>query len=89
MEVVAYLHNSDLLLEDEKGVAVICGSHYVLSIGDKVHIREVIDQSAKLYQVQISFASAEHAMMHDDEIQMKFVGDRSQLDDYLLTTTVH
>ncbi len=36
MEVVAYLHNADLLLEDEQGVAVISGSHYVLSLGDQV-----------------------------------------------------
>ena len=36
MEVVAYLHNADLLLEDEQGVAVIGGSYYVLSLGDRV-----------------------------------------------------
>ncbi len=38
MEVVAYLHIADLLLEDELGVAVIGGSHYVLSLGDPVYL---------------------------------------------------
>ncbi len=89
MEVIAYLHNADLLLEDEKGIAVICGSHYVLSIGDQVYLQELIDQQAKLYQVKISFASAEHIMMHDDEIQLKFEGDKHSLESYLKSTTVH
>lgn len=68
MEVVAYLHNADLLLEDEQGVAVIGGSHYVLSLGDRVYLRQQIDAPAKIYQVQISFTSAEHCMLHE----MKF-----------------
>jgi hypothetical protein len=89
MEVVGYLHNSDLLLEDEQGVAVIGGSSYVLSLGDKVLIKDVIDDKAKIYLVQISFASAGHGMFHDDEIQMKFKGCRSSLDQYIQSTTVH
>ena len=39
MEVVAYMNNADLLLEDERGIAVINGSHYVLSLGDRVMIK--------------------------------------------------
>ena len=35
MEVVGYLNHADLLLEDENGVAVIGGGHYVLSL---IHI---------------------------------------------------
>lgn len=89
MEVVAYLHNRDLLLEDENGIAVIGGSHYVLSIGDRVFLSELIEPVAKLYQVKISFASAEHAMLHEDEIQLKFEGDQNQFQTYLQTTTVH
>ena len=89
MEVVAYLHNADLLVEDEQGVAVISGSHYVLSLGDKVFFQEVIDQQAKLYLVKISFACAEHAMLHEDEVQMKFEGDRSEFQKYVNSTTVH
>ena len=54
MEVVAYLHNADLLLEDEQGVAVIGGSHYVLSLGDRVYLRQQIDAPAKIYKVKIS-----------------------------------
>ncbi|OTG83034.1 hypothetical protein [Acinetobacter sp. ANC 4648] len=89
MNVVAYLHNADLLLEDEQGVAVIGGSHYVLSLGDKVVIQKMIDEQTQLYQVQISFACAEHAMLHVDEIQMKFEGCREQFKQYQLHTAVH
>ena len=89
MKVVGYLHNSDLLLEDEKGVMVIGGSHYVLSLGDQVEIDSVIDEQAKLYQVKISFASADHSMWHEDEIQVRFCGDREALKSYPDATTVH
>ena len=89
MEVVAYLHNADLLLEDTHSVAVIGGSRYVLSVGDKVYIKDVIDKKAKLYEVTISFASADHAMLHEDEVQIKFEGKRDELNQYLQTTTVH
>ena len=89
MEVVAYLHNADVLLEDEQGVAVISGSHYVLSLGDQVFLHEMIDQHTKLYQVKISFACTEHAMMHEDEVQMKFEGCRSEYQQYINNTTVH
>jgi len=89
MDVVGYLHNADLLLEDEQGVVVIGGSRYVLSLGDKVYLQNVIDQESKLYQVHISFASAEHAMLHEDEIQVKFEGCRDDLREYMNATTVH
>jgi len=89
MDVVGYLHNADLLLEDEQGVVVIGGSRYVLSLGDKVYLQNVIDQESKLYQVHISFASAEHAMLHEDEIQVKFEGCRDDLREYMNATIVH
>jgi hypothetical protein len=89
MEVVAYLHNADLLLEDEQGVAVISGSHYVLSLGDQVFFQDLIDEQAKLYQVKISFACADHAMLHEDEVQMKFEGCRMDFQKYTDSTTVH
>lgn len=89
MKVVGYLHNSDLLLEDEKNVMVIAGSHYVLTVGDRVEIDSVIDEQAKLYQVKISFASADHSMLHEDEIQVKFAGSHDALKKYLDATTVH
>ncbi|NHB57175.1 hypothetical protein [Acinetobacter shaoyimingii] len=89
MEVVAYMHNSDLLLQDEHRVAIINGSHYVLSLGDRVLIKEVIDEKAKIYQVHISFACTDHSMMHEDEIQIRFEGTRESLDEYLTKTTVH
>ncbi|KAF1024383.1 hypothetical protein [Acinetobacter sp.] len=89
MEVVAYLHNADLLLEDDQGVAVISGSHYVLSLGDQVFFQELIDEQAKLYQVKISFACADHVMLHEDEVQMKFEGCRTEFQKYTNSTTVH
>lgn len=89
MEVVAYINNADLLLEDEQGIAVVNGSRYVLSLGDRVFIKEMINQQAKIFQVQISFACAEHTMLHDDEIMIRFEGHRDTLQEYLHKTTVH
>lgn len=89
MEVVAYLNNADLLLEDETGCVVIGGSHYILTLGDRVFIQHPIDKDAKLYAVKISFVGAAHRMLHDDEIQIKFEGSKSALTGYLQQTTVH
>ncbi|AXY56441.1 hypothetical protein CDG60_07565 [Acinetobacter chinensis] len=89
MEVIGYLHNADLILEGEQGMAIIGGSSYVLSLGDKVMIRQCIDQDAHIYQVQISFAGAEHSMLHDDEILIKFEGCKDKLQQYIQASTVH
>lgn len=89
MEVVAYLHNADLLLEDDNGVAVISGSHYVLSLGDQVFFQEVIDERAKLYQVKISFALHLHETLNVQYTQMKFEGCRTEFQKYVDSTTVH
>ena len=89
MEVIGYLHNADLLLEDEQGIAVIGGSHYVLSLGDQVFIQSVIDESTKRYMVKISFASASHNFLHDDEIQIKYEGCKDSLHEYIHANTVH
>ena len=83
MDVIAYVHNADLLLEEGDTVAVIAGSHYVLSIGDRIFIQQAIDEAAQIYQVKISFAGAEHLMLHDDEMQVKFKGHRDALQQYL------
>ncbi len=89
MEVVAYLNQADLLLKDETNCMIISGSHYVLSLGDRVYIQHSIDTDLKLYAVKISFASAQHMMLHEDEIQIKFEGDELGLAEYLKDTTVH
>ena len=89
MEVVAYLHHKDLLLEDEQGIAVIHGNHYVLSLGDRVFIQQLIDPNTQLYQVQISFACSAHATLHDDELTLRFEGSKAHLQDYLNKTSVH
>lgn len=89
MEVVAYMNNADLLIEDENKIAVINGSHYVLSLGDRVYIQNVLNEHAQIYLVKISFACAEHRMMHEDEILIRFEGTRESLKDYLEKTTVH
>jgi hypothetical protein len=89
MEVVAYLNNSDLLLEDDNGIAVINGSHYVLSLGDRVYLTNIVNEHAKIYHAKISFSCAQHSMMHEDEILVRFEGSRENLKDYLDRTTVH
>ncbi|MGQ9373908.1 hypothetical protein ACUM6W_08765 [Acinetobacter tandoii] len=89
MEVVGYLNQADLLLQDKTNCMIISGSHYVLSLGDRVYIQHSIDTDLKLYAVKISFASAQHMMLHEDEIQIKFEGDELGLAEYLKDTTVH
>lgn len=89
MEVVAYMNNADLLIEDENGIAVINGSHYVLSLGDRVFIQEMVNSHAQIYQVKITFACADHRMFHEDEILIRFEGTRETLKHYLEKTTVH
>ena len=89
MEVVAYLNHADLLLQDETHCMIIAGSHYVLSLGDRVFIQHLIDTDLKLYAVKISFIGAQHLMLHEDEVQVKFEGNKSALAEYLLETTVH
>lgn len=89
MEVVAYMHNADLLLEDENGIAIIHGSHYVLSIGDQVFIKEVVDEQAKIYQVHIRFACSKHSMLHDDQVLLRFEGNHEHLNQYMKHHTVH
>lgn len=89
MQVVRYLHHSDLLLEDEHSVVIIAGSRYVLSVGDKVFLKKVLEQEKKLYQVDISFASNNHSTMCEDECVVKFKGCRDSYQQYLNSTTVH
>jgi hypothetical protein len=89
MEVVGYLNHADLLLQDETHCMIIAGSHYVLSLGDRVSIQHSIDADLKLYAVKISFIGTQHLMLHEDEVQVKFEGDKSALVEYLRETTVH
>ena len=88
MEVVAYLQHSDFLLEDEQGVAVIGGSHYVLSVGDQVVIKQKM-QDENVYKVHIRFAYTRHQGLYEDEIELKFEGCRQDLIHYLQHKTVH
>ena len=89
MDVVKYLHHSDLLLEDEKGMAIIGGGHYVLSVGDKVFIKQILEQDKKRCLVDISFASNNHSQTYEDQCELKFEGGRDAFQQYLNTTTVH
>lgn len=89
MKVVGYLYHSDLLLEDETGVMIIGGSHYVLSLGDNVYLKHAIDQEKLLYSVDISFASNNHSSLFEDQCMVKFEGCRAELTQHLSTTTVH
>ena len=89
MNVVGYLHHSDLLLEDENGVVIIGGGNYVLRLGDKVHLKNKIDSEKSLYSVDISFASNNHSNICEDQWLVKFEGCRTSLNQYLSMTTVH
>ncbi|MCO8046281.1 hypothetical protein NI467_13205 [Acinetobacter bohemicus] len=89
MKVVKYLHHCDLLLEDEHGFAIISGGHYVLSVGDRVVFKRIIEQDKQLYQVDISFASSNHSTTCEDQWFLKFEGCRDSFQQYLNSTTVH
>lgn len=89
MDVVKYLYHSDLLLEDEKGLAIIGGGRYVLSIGDKVVIKQILEQDKKRCLVEISFASNNHSQTYEDQCELKFEGCRDAFQQYLNSTTVH
>ncbi|MGE8684225.1 MAG: hypothetical protein ACN6OV_07035 [Acinetobacter sp.] len=89
MEVIGYMHNADLLLEDEQGVAIIGGGNYVLSIGDKVILRQKLESESQRYLVDISFASNQHQSICQDEWCVKFTGDQAELQQYLTLNTVH
>ena len=88
MDVVGYLNLADFLLENEHGVAVVGVGNYVLSLGDKVELKGT-NPATQLQRVQISFASAAHQNLYEDELCLKFAGSREKLQEYLLQTTVH
>jgi hypothetical protein len=88
MDVVGYLNHADLLLENEQGVAIVGTGHYVLSLGDKVELKGM-NPATQLQRVEISFASAAHQNLHEDELCLKFEGSREKLKEYLHQTTVH
>lgn len=89
MDVIGYMHHADLLLEDEQGVAIIGGGHYVLSIGDRVFIKHQVEGASAGYIVDISFASTQHQGLFEDQCELRFSGNRAELTQYLSATTVH
>lgn len=89
MDVVGYLNHDDFLLEDAQGVRVVCGGHYVLSLGDKVILQHCLDPQKQRYLVSISFTACAHQQLHEDEMIVKFQGDRTDFQQYLKSTTVH
>ena len=89
MEVVGYVHNDDFLLEDGHSVMVIGGGGYVLNCGDQVILRDCLDEEKKRYLVSICFANCETGLLHEDQITLKFVGDRANFHQYIKASTVH
>jgi hypothetical protein len=89
MDVVGYLHHADLLLEDDQGMIIIGGGNYVLSIGDRVYLKRQVDGMPNRYIIEISFASNQYQGLFEDQCQMKFSGNRTELNQYLTATTVH
>lgn len=88
MDVVGYLGQTDLLLEDANGVVVVGTGHYVMSLGDRVMIKE-LDTTGQKCRVEIAFASALYQCVQEDELCLKFEGSREKLNEYLRQTTVH
>lgn len=89
MDVVGYMNHADLLLEDEQGVVIIGRLNYVLSIGDKVYFKSNVKQGIQRCEVDISFASNQHCGLFEDQCQIKFSGNRTELNQYISLTTVH
>lgn len=90
MDVVGYMNHADLLLEDEQGLVIIGSVNYVLSIGDKVYFKRNVDQGLQQRcAINISFASNQHCGLFEDQCQVKFSGNRTELNQHISATTVH
>jgi UDP-N-acetylglucosamine:LPS N-acetylglucosamine transferase len=89
MQVVGYLHHDDFLLEDEQHVMVMGGGGYVLSCGDQVTVHECIDAQKNRYVVRICFANTAQEVLHEDQMTLKFSGDRANFQQYIKASTVH
>lgn len=89
MDVVGYMHHADLLLEDAQGIVIIGSGNYVLSIGDRVYLKQQIEGIPNQFMVEISFASNQHQGVYEDQCLLRFSGNRAELNQYLSATTVH
>ena len=74
MEVVAYLHNADLLLEDEQGVAVISG----IFEGFKLQQMSISEGALREGLVYDMLGRIQHTDVREHTIQMLI--DRYQID---------
>ncbi|WP_298145594.1 hypothetical protein [uncultured Acinetobacter sp.] len=89
MEVVGYLNHEDFLLEDGRGMMVLGKGGYVLHCGDQVILRDCIDEQAQRYLVTIRFADCLVDLLHEDQMILKFIGDRANFQQYIKSSTVH
>lgn len=87
MQVIAYLHHDDVLLSDESHAMVLGAGHYVVSLGDQIHLKDLLDAQQQRYRVEICFDGCEQ--IHEDEMILKFAGCQEKLQHYLNNTTVH
>ena len=89
MQVVGYLNQNDFILEDANTVMVLAQGGYVLHRGDQVVVRDCIDEQQQRYLVTIRFADCLVDLLHEDQMIVKFVGDRANFQQYIKSTTVH
>lgn len=89
MQVVGYLNQNDFILEDSNTVMVLAQGGYVLHCGDQVVVRDCIDEQQQRYLVTIRFADCLVDLLHEDQMIVKFVGDRANFQQYIKSTTVH
>ncbi len=89
MQVVGYLNQNDFILEDANTVMVLAQGGYVLHCGDQVVVRDCIDEQQQRYLVTIRFADCLVDLLHEDQMIVKFVGDRANFQQYIKSTTVH
>lgn len=89
MQVVGYVSNKDLLLQDGDDVAIIGDTHYVLRLGDRVDLKQCVDAYQNRYEICIAFASNQFLSNHEDKVLVKFKGSSEQLKDFLQQHTVH
>ena len=89
MNVIGYINNRDIVLQDGTQMAVIANSHYVLAIGDRVCFKHEVEQHPSTSDIEIEFQSNQYCSKYDDQVIVKFQGSESEYQRFLTLHTVH
>lgn len=100
MDVIAFLRQTECIIQDQQYAAIIAGGCYVLNLGDRVYFdfsldhllldHKAVETPAKAGWVDISICfAATGEQRYRDQVELKFVGTHAQLRQYLDATTVH